>query len=98
VIKHPYSPGVSFGNVLTMITMVVGGFGALAVFLTQVSKAEEKIENNKAQIQAVEVRAIQRIEKLEAKIERVAEQQAAMNANLSLLLRSQGLRPVEVDQ
>jgi uncharacterized 2Fe-2S/4Fe-4S cluster protein (DUF4445 family) len=96
--RHPYVPSVSFGNLLTMATMAIGGIGALVVFMSQVSKAEEKIEHNKASIVAVEERAVKRIEKLEGKIEKLSEQQAAMNANLAILMRSQGLRPVEAGQ
>lgn len=87
--------GVSLGNVLTTITILCGGVGALVVFMSAYARSEEKIQSNAEEIKAVEVRVNKRIDEIVPKVDQVAQQVAVTNANLQLLLRAQGIKPIE---
>ena len=106
--KHPYNPGWSWGNVLSALAIIVpmalGGAGIYAVLRVDSARAEEKIVTLDAKVSEVKAQTDTRFSKLETKVEKLSEKtedmaltQAQMAANLELLLRSQGLRPVSVD-
>lgn len=94
--RHPYVPSFSFGNIVSVVTIVAAGVGVWVSLQVSLARAEERISSTEAKIVEVKSDASTRIDRVERKVDQLAEQQAAMNANLSMLLRSQGLRPVEV--
>ena len=96
--RHPYVPTFSFGNVISVVTILAGGVTVWVALQVSIARAEERISATEQKVAEVKSDASTRIDRVERKVDQLAEQQAAMNANLAMLLRSQGLRPVEVQQ
>ena len=94
--RHPYVPTFSFGNIVSVVTIVAAGVGVWVSLQVSLARAEERIASTETKVTEVKADATTRIDRVERKVDQLTEQQAAMNANLAMLLRSQGLRPVEV--
>lgn len=89
--------GISLGNVLTMAGMAFGGVSALLVFMSAVARSDEQTKANTEEIKAVETRVNKRIDALTPRVDAMAQQVAVTNANLQLLLRAQGIKPITLE-
>lgn len=94
--RHSYVPTFSYGNVISTIGIIGGGIVVWVSLNINLARAEEGLKATQAQVAEVKQDTNARVERIERKLEDLAEQQAATNANLAMLLRAQGLRPVEV--
>jgi hypothetical protein len=92
--KHPYVPTISFGNVLSTITIVGAGVAVWVAMSVSVARAEEKIESLKYQVEIERQASERRVERLEKSVEILIQQTAVLNANVAILVRSQGKQPV----
>ncbi len=105
-IKHPYNPGWSWGNAMSVAAIVIpitmSGLGLYVMMRIDSARAAEKIVTLDNKIGEVKSQSEARFEKLEDKVEDLAEKaedmaitQAVMRANIEMLVRSQGLRPID---
>ena len=96
--KIQYSPTVSFGNWLTMAGMAAGGLAVLATLLITAVRADERLGSTEKAITKVDEYTNKRIDKLEDKVEEQAKINFAIMQNVAMIARSQGLKPVEIEQ
>ena len=104
--KHPYNPGWSWGNAISIIAIVVSvtmtGLGVYVMMRIDAAVAEEKIVTLDKKVETTTQITNVRIEKLETKLDELSKStedmrvvQAVMRANIELFMRSQGLRPLD---
>lgn len=100
--RHPYVPTFSFGNVVSTIGIVAGGVAVWTALQVSAARADEKIVALQAQVTTEKEGTSKRLDSMDAKISSIdakanvmAEKQAALLANVELIMRAQGLRPVE---
>ena len=102
---HPYRPDISFGDYMTIFTFIVGmtisAGGVYALVRSDIATAAEQNARQDKDIDEIEVRTDKRMTDVEAKISRLEASsnemrvtQAAMAANLEMLVRAQGMRPI----
>jgi oligoendopeptidase F len=103
--RHPYAPTFSFGNIVSTIGIIAGGVAVWVALQISVARADEKITSLQAQVATEKESTSKRLDSMDAKISSLdakastmAEKQAALLANIELIMRAQGLRPVERDR
>jgi hypothetical protein len=101
--KHPYNPGYSYGNVLSTIGIIGGGVLVFVAMHVTSARADEKIIalqkefDYQKELVSDNLETInKKIESIDNKANNMAEKQAMLLANIELLMRSQGVRPVGV--
>lgn len=104
--KHPYTPEWSWGNVISAIAVVVpilaGGISVYILMRVDSAVAEEKIVTLDKKVDEAQKSSNVRIDKIEIKLadlgaaaEEMRVTQAIMRANIEMLMRAQGLRPID---
>ena len=100
--QHPYSPGFSWGNVISVIAILGGGVVVWVALQTGVARADEKITGLQSQVVTDRETTTKRLDTLQAQINTIdqkantmGQRQAALLANIELLMRAQGLKPVQ---
>lgn len=103
--KHPYNPGWSYGNVMSTIGIVAGGVAVFVLMQVTSARADEKVIALQAQVSTDRETTAKRLDALQTQVTNIdqksnmmAEKQATLLANIEMLMRSQGLRPVGVDK
>ena len=103
--QHPYSPGFSWGNVISVVAILGGGVVVWVALQISVARADEKVTALQTQVTTDRETTTKRLDALQVQITTIdqkanvmAERQAALLANIEMLMRSQGLRPVGVNQ
>jgi hypothetical protein len=103
--RHPYSPTFTFGNVVSTVGIVAGGVAVWVALQVSVARADEKITSLQAQVVSDREQTAKRLDSMDAKIGAIdekaavmAERQAALLANVEMIMRAQGLKPVRGDQ
>ena len=103
--RHPYSPTFTFGNVVSTVGIVAGGVAVWVALQVSVARADEKITSLQAQVVSDREQTAKRLDSMDAKIGAIdekaavmAERQAALLANVEMIMRAQGLKPVRGEQ
>lgn len=101
--RHPYNPSWSYGNVLSTVSIVAGGVAVFVLMQVTSARADEKIIALQKQVDEQKVivgesltTINKKIESLDIKVNQMGEKQAMLLANMEMLMRSQGLRPIEI--
>jgi len=100
--RHPYVPTISFGNWLTIGVIALGGVGTWGTMVAFDARAEERIINTERRVAVVEQASKEQIAEIKTDIAALKKQahamevnQAVLMTNVEMLVRAQGLRPVE---
>ena len=103
--RHPYVPWFSFGNIASTVGIVGAGIAVWIALQVSVARADEKIVYLQKEVTQDRESTGKRLEQLENRVAQIdnktndmAVKQAALLANIELLMRAQGLRPVEARQ
>ena len=96
--KITYSPTISFGNWLTIYGMAGGGLLVLATVLITAVRADERLSSTEKAVVKVDESTNKRIDKLEEQVQDQAKINFAIMQNVAMIARSQGLKPVEIEQ
>ena len=104
--KHQYVPTWSWGNAITIAVFIFTSFataaGVYTLLRVDLATASEQNVRQDTAIAAVEVRTVEQIREVRRDVESLKKQandmavnQAVLMANVELLVRAQGLRPIE---
>lgn len=102
--KHEYVPWYSYGNVVStaaiILTIVISSVTGYIVLRVSTAVATEQI----AALQKADTRIDARVDKVEASVNELSDKaqdmvvkQAAMMANIEMLVRAEGLRPITAE-